>query len=105
MVRGEIFRLRLPRQAKRGEQSGVRFGVVVQADELLGLSTVLLAPTSASAPPRTYRPVVELSGVSTRVLVEQTTAVSVERLGASVGRLSALELTRLDDALAIVLGL
>jgi hypothetical protein len=28
----------------------VRYAVVVQADELLGLSTVLVAPTSRSAP-------------------------------------------------------
>ena len=41
----------------------------------------------------------------TRVLVEQTTAVSPERLGDSVGRLSAGELRELDTALALVLGL
>jgi mRNA interferase MazF len=39
------------------------------------------------------------------VLVEQTTAVSPERLGDSVGRLSASELRDLDSALALVLGL
>jgi mRNA-degrading endonuclease toxin of MazEF toxin-antitoxin module len=40
-----------------------------------------------------------------RVLVEQITAVSSERLGASVGRLSAEELSSLDTALALVFGL
>lgn len=40
-----------------------------------------------------------------RVLVEQTTAVSPDRLGESVGRLSASELRDLDTALALVLGL
>jgi mRNA-degrading endonuclease toxin of MazEF toxin-antitoxin module len=39
------------------------------------------------------------------VLVEPTTAVTAERLGDSVGRLSAAELRELDTALALVLGL
>jgi mRNA interferase MazF len=77
----------------------------VQADELLALSTVLVSPTSASAPARSFRPVIELSGSRTRVLVEQTTAIRHERLGDSVGRLSASELRDLDAALTLVLGL
>jgi mRNA-degrading endonuclease toxin of MazEF toxin-antitoxin module len=44
VTRGEVYRFRLPRQRSR-EQHGARFAVVVQADELLGLSTVLVAPT------------------------------------------------------------
>jgi len=39
------------------------------------------------------------------VLVEQTTAVSPDRLGEPVGRLSARELRDLDTALALMLGL
>ena len=105
MVRGEVFRLRMPRGARRAEQRGTRFGVVVQADELLALSTVLLSPTSASAPPRTFRPMIAIEGRETRVLVEQTTAVESDRLGDSVGRLSASELRDLDSALALVFGL
>ncbi|MGD0716059.1 MAG: type II toxin-antitoxin system PemK/MazF family toxin [Gaiellaceae bacterium] len=105
MVRGEVYRLRLPRGARRSEQRGARFAVVVQADELLALSTVLVSPTSASAPPRSFRPTIELAGSPTRVLVEQTTAISPDRLGESVGRLSAHELRNLDAALALVLGL
>jgi mRNA interferase MazF len=87
------------------EQRGSRYAVVVQADELLALSTVLVSPTSASAPPRSFRPAIELDGSPTRVLVEQTTAVSPDRLGESVGRLDAGELRDLDAALALVLGL
>jgi len=79
--------------------------VVVQADELLALSTVLVSPTSTAAPPRSFRPTIDLHRSSTRVLVEQTTAVSPDRLGESVGRLSASELSDLDTALALVLGL
>jgi mRNA interferase MazF len=105
LVRGEVYRLRVPRGARRSEQRGARFAVVVQADELLALSTVLVSPTSASAPPRSFRPTIELAGSPTRVLVEQTTAISPDRLGESVGRLSAHELRNLDAALALVLGL
>ncbi len=105
MVRGEVFRLRVHRGTRRSEQQGVRYAVVVQADELLALSTVLVSPTSASAPPRSFRPTIDLAGGSTRVLVEQTTAISPDRLGTSVGRLSAGELRDLDAALALVLGL
>jgi mRNA interferase MazF len=97
--------LRVPRGARGAEQRGARFAVVVQADELLALSTVLVAPTSRSAPARSFRPAIELGGRLTRVLVEQTTAVSTERLGASAGRLSAEELQDLDEALSTVFGL
>jgi len=105
MVRGEVFRLRVPRGARRSEQRGARYAVVVQADELLALSTVLVSPTSTSAPPRSFRPTIDLAGTQTRVLVEQTTAVSPDRLGDSAGRLSASELRNLDEALALVFGL
>jgi mRNA interferase MazF len=66
---------------------------------------VLVAPTSASAPARSFRPVIEVRGQQTRVLVEQTTAVAVDRLGPSVGRLAAGELRAVDAALTVVLGL
>jgi mRNA interferase MazF len=103
VVRGEVFRFARP--ARGGEQRGARYAVIVQADELLALSTVLVSPTSTSAPGRSFRPTIELAGTPTRVLVEQTTAISPERLGKSVGRLSARELSDLDEALAVVFGL
>jgi mRNA interferase MazF len=105
MVRGEVFRLRAPCGRRGSEQAGERFAVVVQADELLALSTVLVAPTSRSAPPRSFRPTIEIAGQSSRVLVEQTTAVMTDRLGDSAGRLDAGELREVDNALAVVFGL
>lgn len=105
MVRGEVRRLRIPRHRRGSEQRGARFAVIVQADELLALSTVLVAPTSRSAPARSFRPLIELGGEATRVLIEQMTAVSPERLGESAGRLNAQELRGVDEALAVVLGL
>lgn len=105
MVRGEVLRLPQHRQARGREQRGARFAVVVQADELLGLSTVLVAPTSASALPASFRPTIELQGRETRVLVEQTTAVDPQRLGSSAGRLEPSEVRAVDEALALVCGL
>ncbi|HUZ16149.1 MAG TPA: type II toxin-antitoxin system PemK/MazF family toxin, partial [Gaiellaceae bacterium] len=89
MVRGEVFRLPSPRAARGHEQRGARFVVVVQADEFLGLSTTLVAPTSASARAASFRPRVTVGGEETRVLVEQTTVVDPQRLGRSAGRLDA----------------
>jgi mRNA interferase MazF len=105
VVRGEVFRLPAPRAARGREQKGARFAVIVQADELMALSTTLVAPTSSSARPATFRPEIELAGEQTRVLVEQTTVVDPERLGRSAGRLRADELRAIDDALELVLGL
>jgi mRNA interferase MazF len=96
MVRGELF---------GREQRGARYAVVVQADEFLGLSTVLVSPTSTSALPTSFRPTITLEGTETRVLVEQTTVVDPQRLGASAGRLDASELRAVDEALLLVLGL
>ena len=105
MVRGEIFRLPAPRTSRGHEQRGARYAVVVQADEFLGLSTVLVAPTSTSARAASFRPAILLEGSETRVLVEQTTVVDPQRLGRSAGRLDATELRAVDEALILVLGL
>jgi mRNA interferase MazF len=103
VTRGEIFRVRLPGRGR--EQRGPRYGVIVQADEFLGLSTVVIAPTSRSALPATFRPEVEVAGERTRIMVEQLRAVDVERLGDPTGRLTARELRAVDVALGLVLGL
>jgi mRNA interferase MazF len=104
VVRGELFRLPSPRGARGREQRGARYAVIVQADEFLDLSTVLVSPTSASALPASFRPTITLDGHETRVLVEQTTVVDPERLGRSAGRLDVDELRAVDEALALVLG-
>ena len=105
MVRGEIFRLPAPRTARGHEQRGARYAVIIQADEFLDLSTVLVSPTSASARATSFRPTITLDGQETRVLVEQTTVVDPGRLGRSAGRLDAGELRAVDEALMLVLGL
>jgi mRNA interferase MazF len=105
VVRGEVYRLPAPHRPRGHEQRGAHYAVVVQADEFLGLSTVVVAPTSASARPASFRPPIMISDTETRVLVEQVTVVDAQRLGASAGRLTAAELQTLDEALGLILGI
>jgi mRNA interferase MazF len=92
-------------KSKGHEQSGVRLAVVVQSDLLSKLSTVLVAPTSRSARPASFRPVITVAGEETKVLAEQIAVADSQRLGKKVGSLSAEELWGLDDAISLVMGL
>jgi mRNA interferase MazF len=104
MTRGDIYRIRFPR-TRGHEQAGPRYAVIVQAAELLELSTVIVAPTSQSAAGATFRPQIDVAGNRTRILVEQLRTVDVERLGRHAGRLSPAEQRAVDEALELVLGL
>ena len=103
-MRGDVHELEAPRDVRGHEQRGNRFAVVVQSD-LLPLSTLLVAPTSTSARPTSFRPEIEINGKTTYVLAEQTAAIQPERLGRIVGHLSHNELTAVDAALRTVLSL
>ena len=102
MQRGEVYRFKIP---KGIGHEGERFGILVQANELLPRFDVIVAPTSRSAGAASFRPEVVVAGEATRVLVEQLGAVDAQRLGRRVGRLTADEMWAVDDALATVLGL
>lgn len=104
MLRGDIHRFRLPRGVGH-EQHGDRFGVVLQADEFLPRSVVIVAPTSRSARAASFRPEIEVEGSLTRVLVEQLGAVDATRLGTIAGHLSPEEMWGVDEALVTILGL
>lgn len=104
MRRGDVFRLPLGRRQGH-EQSGVRYGVVVQSDALQRLSTVLIAPTSTSARAASFRPEIDIDGTLTRVLVEQTGAVDATRLGDYQGHLTSEQQWGVDLALETVLDL
>lgn len=91
MLRGDVYRFKLPKGVGH-EQHGDRFGVVVHADELLHRSVMIVAPTSRSARPASFRPEIEaVSGTATRVLVELIGAVHVGRLGKRDGHLTTEE--------------
>ena len=103
MLRGNVFALRLPKGIGH-EQRGKRFGVVVQSDALLPRSVVLIAPTSRSAKPASFRPEIEVDGSPTRVLVEQVGAIDISRLGELASHLTPQEQWGVDTALLTVLG-
>jgi mRNA interferase MazF len=84
---------------------GNRYAVVVQADNLLSLSTVVVCPTSQSAQPASFHPEIALGEETTRVLCEMMGAVDVGRLGNRVGHLEMDELASVEDALGLVLDL
>ncbi len=103
-MRGDIYRLRTPRDTQDHEQRGPRYCVIVQSDVVLR-STVLIAPTSRGAEPSTIRPEINMDGTKTLILIEQTSAVSTGRLGDHAGRLNVRELAELNDAIRIVFGI
>lgn len=103
-VRGDLYRLRAPKNVTGHEQRGQRYAVVVQSDSL-PLSTVLVAPTSTSAKPASFRPEIDIDGTKTRVLIDQVTAVDPTRMGDMAGRLDGREMRDVDAALTWVLGL
>jgi mRNA interferase MazF len=49
-----------------------RYARVLQGDEFLHLSTTIVAPTSTSARRPSFRPLIEIEGEDTPVLVEQS---------------------------------
>lgn len=105
MLRGDIYRLKPNRQAVGREQQGGRLCIILQNDDLMTLSTVLVAPTSTSAQPSSFRHVVEIDGTETRVLVEQTFAADKDRIGDKVGHLLHNDLIAVQEALQTVLDL
>ena len=104
MVRGDLHAITLP--GKRGRvQHGARFAVIVQADDLLRLSTVIICPTSQSTPPASFHPEVTVCDQPTRVMCEMVGAVDAQALGARVDHLALDDLRAVEDALALVLDL
>lgn len=104
-MRGDVHLLRERRDARGHEQRGPRYAVVLQSDYLAELSTLLVAPTSTNALPLSFRPLVEIEGQRTLLLVDQLAAADLSRLGRPAGRLTANELAEADAALRLVLGL
>jgi mRNA interferase MazF len=104
VVRGDVREIAMPR--RRGHvQHGRRYAVVVQADDLLALSTVVVCPTSRSAPDASFHPQIELGDERTVVLCEMVGAVDARALGGHVGHLTFAEMRAVDDAMLMVLDL
>ena len=104
MVRGDLHRIKLP--GERGHvQEGRRYAVIVQADGLLALSTVVICPTSRSAFTASFHPEVNVADQPTQVLCEMVGAIDARALGERVGHLTHDELRAIEDALLLVLDL
>jgi mRNA interferase MazF len=104
VIRGDVHRIKLP--GKRGHvQQGRRYAVIVQADDLLALSTVVICPTSRSAFPASFHPEVTIADQHTQVLCEMVGAVDARVLGERIGHLAHEELRAVDEALLLVLDL
>jgi mRNA interferase MazF len=104
VVRGDVHTITLP--GRRGHvQRGRRYAVIVQADDLLALSTVVVCPTSASTPPASFHPDVSIGDEPSRVLCEMVGAIDARALGEQVGHLTLDQLRNVDDALLLVLDL
>ena len=104
MVRGDLHEINLP--GRRGHvQHGRRYAVIVQADDLLALSTVVICPTSRSAFPASFHPEVTVLDEPTQVLCEMVGAIDARALGKGIGHLAHDEMQAVEDALLLVLDL
>jgi len=104
VVRGDVHAIKPPRGRGR-VQPGPRYAVIVQADDLLALSTVVICPTSRSAPAASFHPELELGGEPTRVLCEMVGAVDARALGDRIDHLGLDQLRTVDEALRLVFDL
>lgn len=103
-MRGDILRIK-PARTVGHEQRGERFGVIVQDDQYAALSTVVVCPTSTSAPATRIHPEIEIKGQPTLVLIEQVTTIDYGRVIDTVGHLRHDEMAAVDRALKRFLGL
>lgn len=104
MVRADVHAITIPR--RRGHaQHGSRYAVIVQADDLLALSTIVVCPTSQSTPPASFHPDVIVDGDSTRVMCEMVGVVDARALGDHVAHLTYDEMLSIDEGLTLVLDL
>jgi mRNA interferase MazF len=104
VVRGDAHEIKLPRGRGR-VQHGRRLAVIVQADDLLALSTIVVCPTSTSTPPASFHPEVTIGDEQTRIMCEMVGAVDARALGGLVAHLTFDEMRSVDDALELVLDL
>ncbi|HET8862565.1 MAG TPA: type II toxin-antitoxin system PemK/MazF family toxin [Solirubrobacterales bacterium] len=104
MVRGDVCAVKLPKGRGR-VQHGPRYAVVVQADAVLNLSTVVICPTSTSIQPARIHPGIVIGDEPTRVMCEMVGSVDGRAIGDRVAHLSIDELDAVDEGLELVLDL
>lgn len=108
MKRGEIYYIATNFREYGHEQRAGRPAVIVSADDVPGAYDGTVQVVYMTTQPKTCSPahVTTDSLVRTStILCEQVTTVSTNRVGKYFGKLTAAEMMRVDDALAISLGL
>lgn len=104
MVRGDVYELTYPKG--RGHvQHGRRYAVIVQSNELPNLSTTVVCPTSQSAPPASFHPIVHIGDERTQVMCEMVGSIDSRQLQQQVAHLSLDDIRAVDAALQDVLDL
>jgi mRNA interferase MazF len=101
-MRGEVYRL--PARGKGHEQQRRRYAIVMQPDWLT-LSTWIVAFTSTSARPTSFRPWVVVAERQTLVMCDQLATVDLRRLTEPAGSLAMAEMQRVNQALSLVMDL
>lgn len=106
MKRGEIWTV----SGAPGYGSKPRPAVIIQSDHLVGTESVITCGlTSLLNRDMPFRPLIDPSPdnnleAPSGVMVEKLTSVSRGKLGKRMGALSAEEMTRVEQALLLVLG-
>lgn len=105
MIRGAVYRVDLG-DAKRGsEQRGRRFGLVLSPSSM-PWSVVTVVPTSTSAQPAVFRPMWDINGRPTRLLVDQIRSIDTRFVhGDPVHYFEHDELAEIERAVRRYLGL
>lgn len=104
MIRGAVYRIDLG-QARGHEQRGRRLGLVVSPSDS-PLSVVTIIPTSTSAQAAIHRPLMEVGGRPTRLLIDQIRSIDTDYLvGDPVDYLLRDEMELVETALAHYLGI
>ena len=103
MIRGAVYRIDLCR-SRGHEQGGRRLGLVVSPSDS-PLTVVTVIPTSTSAGASIHRPLLEIAGQRTRLLIDQLRSIDVTYVeGDPVDYLLRDQLEEVDLALAHYLG-
>jgi len=104
VIRDAVYRVDLS-GARGHEQRGRRYGVVLSPSDSK-LSVVTVVPTSTSAAAAITRPLLEIAGRPTRVLIDQIRTVDIDYVhGEPVDYLTRDALAEIEHALAHYLGL
>jgi mRNA interferase MazF len=106
ITRGDVVLMVVPSDLGRP-----RPGIVVQADEFAGLSTIFVCPVSSDLQDGlSLRPVIEVAPgnglhLRSQIMTDKLVALRRDRIRRIIGRITAETSEQLDRALLLVLGL